>query len=53
MPVYEFTCQNCQKYFEIVRPISEASQSVACPQCGSTDVQRSWSRVVAVTSKKS
>jgi len=53
MPVYEFICQACQKTFEIVRPISEASTSVTCPHCGSTDVQRSWSRVFAVTSKKS
>lgn len=53
IPVYEFTCQPCHKNFEIVRPISEASTSVTCPHCGSTDVQRAWSRVSAVTSKKS
>jgi putative FmdB family regulatory protein len=53
MPVYEFTCQSCHKNFEIVRPIAKASTSVTCPHCGSTDVQRAWSRVFAVTSKKS
>lgn len=53
MPVYEFTCQECHKHFEVVRPMSEISKSVACPHCGSTNVQRSWSSVFAVTSKKS
>lgn len=53
MPVYEFTCETCHKNFEVVRPMSEASKSVACPHCGGTKVQRAWSRVFAVTSKKS
>jgi putative FmdB family regulatory protein len=52
MPVYEFTCETCHKNFEVVRPVSEVSKSVACPHCGSTEVQRSWSRVFVVTSKK-
>ena len=53
MPVYESICQECHKSFEVVRPMSEVSKSVACPHCGSTNVQRSWSSVFAVTSKKS
>ena len=53
MPVYEFACRDCQKTFEIVRPMSESSASITSPQCGSTKVERLWSSVFAVTSKKS
>lgn len=54
MPIYEFTCRDCQKTFEIVRPMSESSSTnVTCPGCGSTKVDRIWSSVFAVTSKKS
>ena len=53
MPVYEFVCRDCQKTFEIIRPMSESSASVTCIHCGSTKVERIWSTVYAVTSKKS
>jgi putative FmdB family regulatory protein len=54
MPVYEFACRDCQKTFEIVRPISESSSAnVTCTHCGSTKVERIFSTVYAVTSKKS
>jgi putative FmdB family regulatory protein len=53
MPVYEFTCQRCHQAFEVVRPMADASTSVTCPHCQATEVERRWSRVSAVTSKKS
>lgn len=55
MPVYEFVCRECQKPFEIVRPIQEAphADEVKCPACGSSRVDRTWSHVFAKTSKKS
>lgn len=54
MPVYEFVCGDCQKAFEIVQPISQASASdVKCPACASGNVTRTYSHVYAVTSKKS
>lgn len=54
MPVYEYVCRDCQKAFEIVRPISEAQATdVKCPACGGHHVDRTYSRVYAVTSKKS
>ena len=41
MPVYEFACRDCQKTFEIVRPMSESSSAnVTCAQCGSIKVER-------------
>ncbi len=54
MPVYEFCCKSCHKEFEIVQPISKYGPGkVECPECQSHDVDRRWSRVSAITSKKS
>lgn len=54
MPVYEFDCGKCKKGFEVVRSIHEYDASkVKCPKCGSKKVSRRWSRVSAITSKKS
>ncbi len=54
MPVYEFSCLKCNKQFEIVRPIARFdSKKVKCPSCGSGRVERRWTSVFAVTSKKS
>lgn len=54
MPVYEYVCRDCQKPFEITRPIAEAHATDAkCPACGSTRVDRTYSHVYAKTSKKS
>ena len=32
MPIYEYKCQNCGHYFEILQRISEEPLSV-CPEC--------------------
>jgi putative FmdB family regulatory protein len=53
MPVYEFACRDCQKTFEVVRPMSESSADMKCIHCGSSRVDRIWTTVYAVTSKKS
>ncbi len=53
MPVYEFVCRDCHKPFELARPMSEATATVTCPACGSTQVDRTYSQVYAKTSKKS
>lgn len=54
MPVYEFRCRDCKKDFEIVSSISAYDQEkVTCPHCGGNNVERLWSRVFAVTAKKS
>jgi putative FmdB family regulatory protein len=54
MPVYEFVCRDCQKPFEMVRPIAEATAPGSkCPACGSSRVDRIYSNVYAKTSKKS
>jgi putative FmdB family regulatory protein len=54
MPVYEFTCQDCHKTFEVTHPISQkATGPAACPNCGSKKTERTWSSVFAITAKKS
>ena len=54
MPIYEFTCNDCHKTFELSRPVSEAANiSAPCPHCGSKDTERIWSNVFAITGKKS
>ena len=34
MPVYEYTCPNCQNIFEEWLKVSEAAESAPCPKCG-------------------
>jgi putative FmdB family regulatory protein len=54
MPVYEYVCRDCEKTFELSRPMSEASaKDVKCPSCGGTRIDRVYSSVYAKTSKKS
>jgi putative FmdB family regulatory protein len=55
MPVYEFRCNDCRKAFKLVKSIKDYdSGTVKCPRCGKRKtVERIWSRVYAVTSKKS
>ena len=36
MPVYEYTCPNCQNIFEEWLKFSETTESAPCPKCGST-----------------
>ena len=54
MPVYEFVCLDCKKEFEVIAAVSDYDASkVTCPECSSQKVERRWSPVFAVTSKKS
>jgi putative FmdB family regulatory protein len=34
MPIYEYRCGSCSKVFEMTRPMSQASESGTCPECG-------------------
>lgn len=54
MPVYEFICRDCQRPFEIAHPISEShGPDLKCPGCGSRNIDRSYSHIHAITSRKS
>ncbi|MFQ5790062.1 MAG: zinc ribbon domain-containing protein [Acidobacteriota bacterium] len=54
MAVYEFACGDCNKTFEVIQSIKNYDpKKVQCPHCGSKNVERLWSEVFAITSKKS
>ena len=33
MPIYEYTCPACEIKFELLRPLSQASEAASCPHC--------------------
>ena len=43
MPLYEYYCGDCEGIFELLRPVSAASQDQPCPQCDN-DAKRIVSR---------
>jgi putative FmdB family regulatory protein len=54
MPTYEFFCKGCKKTFAKVLTIARLDkETIACPHCGSKNVEQHWSAFSAVTSKKS
>jgi putative FmdB family regulatory protein len=34
MPLYEMTCYECEKVYEVQRPLSKFDEEVKCPHCG-------------------
>ena len=54
MPIYEFSCRACGHNFEVsLLRVGYDITRIRCPKCDSTDVERRWSSVFAITSKKS
>lgn len=54
MPVYDYVCKDCHKSFEKVLTLVEHDQElIACPHCGSKNVEQEAGAFFAVTSKKS
>lgn len=46
MPTYDFTCNACEKRFDIFMSFSEyGKKPVACAHCGSGDVRRRMTKV--------
>jgi putative FmdB family regulatory protein len=33
MPLYEYTCTECKKKFELIRSLSERDDECECPHC--------------------
>jgi putative FmdB family regulatory protein len=50
MPVYEYSCLDCETEFETLRPMSRADDPIACPKCGGERTRRGIS-VFAAHSK--
>jgi len=43
MPIYEYTCLDCETQFEkLVRSMTQTVE-VHCPECGGTHVRKGWS----------
>ena len=36
MPIYEYLCSSCKLKFELLRTMSQSSESALCPSCGSS-----------------
>jgi putative FmdB family regulatory protein len=54
MPVYEFRCIACGKKFQVIESIKDYDpKKMKCVKCESRRVERIWSAVHVVTSKKS
>ena len=54
MPLYDYTCLDCQQRFDIFMPFSEyGSRPVTCPRCKSQSVRRGIPRVRVAKSEES
>ena len=40
MPIYEYKCEKCGNYFELLRRMSDADRDLVCPECRSEEVKR-------------
>ncbi len=43
MPIFEYECDKCGTLFEEL--VMSAAQKVACPSCGSADIEKLVSRI--------
>ena len=50
MPIYEYTCQDCQNHFQARRAMRDADAPLACPQCGAKRAKRGLSLFAAHSS---
>jgi putative FmdB family regulatory protein len=54
MPRYEFLCHECKRLFLKILSLAEYKEGeVACPHCGSKDVEQLWSEFSAIPPRKS
>jgi len=40
MPIYEYVCQECERVFETIRPMSESDAPIPCAMCGGEHTRR-------------
>ncbi len=43
MPIYEYVCNDCEKTFETIRPMSDSDATIACALCGGRHTKRKLS----------
>ncbi|MDD3000727.1 MAG: zinc ribbon domain-containing protein [Candidatus Riflebacteria bacterium] len=51
MPLYEFFCFDCKKYFEVLSAISKRDETVSCLMCGKNNIKRIMGKTKKVTTK--
>ena len=40
MPIYEFKCSKCEKFFEVIVMGSDDNNIISCPECDSKEFER-------------
>ncbi len=40
MPIYEYSCQECGKRFELLRRFEDSDAGILCPECESARIER-------------
>ncbi|OPX88078.1 MAG: Zinc ribbon domain protein [Pelotomaculum sp. PtaB.Bin104] len=40
MPIFEYKCSQCGKFFELLFLAGHADKKAVCPDCGSTDLKK-------------
>jgi putative FmdB family regulatory protein len=54
VPIYEFSCRKCGADFTLALTLKEYEKAgAACPKCKATDVERVYSTLQVITSRKS
>jgi len=54
VPIYEFHCRKCGADFTVALTLKEyEKKDAACPECKGTDVERAFSTLQVITSRKS
>lgn len=43
MPLYEYTCRDCGRRFEVLQRVGADGSGVACPGCGGSHVVKQFS----------
>lgn len=50
MPIYEYICEGCGAKFEALRPLNDTGESLACPECGGSRLEKVFSTFAASSS---
>lgn len=43
MPLYEYTCQECDHRFEVLQRIGEGPEGLQCPECDCEEIEKEFS----------
>lgn len=49
MPIYEYICLDCKKRFEVIRPMKDADEPIACASCQGEHTSRMLAVVFATS----